>query len=167
MDRGPIVVGWGSRCSSARFGRLAVSQVLGETAGVGRFPVKPVSSAAKIPAAGIDPWSFVYEHGSNLAAIVKRRDGDLLPSSSRGARYTERSWRSYSLTRAVRGSPDRRGLDSSRMSATNVVMTAEPLREVRDHFSDVVDRVERHHERVTVTRNGRPVAALISPADLA
>ena len=46
-------------------------------------------------------------------------------------------------------------------------MTAEPLREVRDHFSDVVDRVERHHERVTVTRNGRPVAVLSSPADLA
>lgn len=46
-------------------------------------------------------------------------------------------------------------------------MTAEPLREIRDHFSDVVDRVERHHERVTVTRNGRPVAVLISPADLA
>ena len=46
-------------------------------------------------------------------------------------------------------------------------MTAEPLREVRDHVSDVVDRVERHHERVTVTRNGRPVAVLISPADLA
>lgn len=46
-------------------------------------------------------------------------------------------------------------------------MTAEPLREVRNHFSDVVDRVERHHERVTVTRNGRPVAVLISPADLA
>jgi len=46
-------------------------------------------------------------------------------------------------------------------------MTVEPLREVRDHFSDVVDRVERHHERVTVTRNGRPVAVLISPADLA
>ena len=46
-------------------------------------------------------------------------------------------------------------------------MTAEPLREVRDHFSDVVDRVDRHHERITVTRNGRPVAVLISPADLA
>lgn len=46
-------------------------------------------------------------------------------------------------------------------------MTAEPLREVRDHFSDVVDRVALHHERITVTRNGRPVAVLISPADLA
>ena len=46
-------------------------------------------------------------------------------------------------------------------------MSAEPLREVRDHFSEVVDRVEHHHERVTVTRNGRPVAVLISPDDLA
>lgn len=46
-------------------------------------------------------------------------------------------------------------------------MTVESLREVRDHFSEVVDRVELHHERVTVTRNGRPVAVLISPADLA
>lgn len=54
-----------------------------------------------------------------------------------------------------------------RISATIVVMTVQSLREVRDHFSDVVDRVERHHERVTVTRNGRPVAVLISPVDLA
>lgn len=50
--------------------------------------------------------------------------------------------------------------------ATIVVMSAQPLREVRDHFSDIVDRVALHHERVTVTRNGRPVAVLISPADL-
>jgi prevent-host-death family protein len=41
------------------------------------------------------------------------------------------------------------------------------LREVRDHLYEVVYRVEHHHERVTVTRNGRPVAVLISPDDLA
>jgi prevent-host-death family protein len=46
-------------------------------------------------------------------------------------------------------------------------MSIEPLREVRDHFSDVVDRVEREHERVTVTRNGRAAAVIISPDDLA
>lgn len=45
-------------------------------------------------------------------------------------------------------------------------MSAEPLRDVRDHLSEVIDRVELHHERVTVTRNGRPAAVLISPADL-
>lgn len=46
-------------------------------------------------------------------------------------------------------------------------MSVEPLRDVRDHFSEVVDRVEQHHERVTITRNGRAAAVLISPDDLA
>lgn len=46
-------------------------------------------------------------------------------------------------------------------------MSIEPLREVRDHFSDVIDRVEREHERVTVTRNGRAAAVIVSPDDLA
>jgi antitoxin YefM len=46
-------------------------------------------------------------------------------------------------------------------------MGTESLREVREHLSEVVDRVEHQHERVTVTRNGRPVAVLISPDDLA
>jgi prevent-host-death family protein len=46
-------------------------------------------------------------------------------------------------------------------------MRIESLREVRDHFSEVVDRVEREHERVTVTRNGRAAAVILSPDDLA
>ena len=58
-------------------------------------------------------------------------------------------------------------MQESGQSATIVVMSIEPLREVRDHFSDVVDRVEREHERVTVTRNGRAAAVIISPEDLA
>lgn len=45
--------------------------------------------------------------------------------------------------------------------------TAEPLRSVRDHLSEVVDRVEHHHERVIITRNGHDAAVLISPDDLA
>lgn len=45
-------------------------------------------------------------------------------------------------------------------------MTTESLRSVRDHFSDFLDRVEQHHERVIVTRNGRPAAVLISTEDL-
>jgi len=55
----------------------------------------------------------------------------------------------------------------ARECATIVSMTAEPLRTVRDHLSEVVDRVERHHERVTITRNGHDAAVLISPEDLA
>lgn len=46
-------------------------------------------------------------------------------------------------------------------------MTVEPLRSVRDHLSDFVDRAEREHERVVVTRNGRPAAVLIGYEDLA
>ena len=52
-------------------------------------------------------------------------------------------------------------------SATIVVMSTESLRAVRDHLSEVVDRVEHHHERVVVTRNGQPAAVIISPDDLA
>ena len=46
-------------------------------------------------------------------------------------------------------------------------MSVQPLRHVRDHLSEVVDRVEAQHERVTITRNGRPAAVIISPEDLA
>lgn len=40
-------------------------------------------------------------------------------------------------------------------------------RDLRNHFSDVIDRVEHEHERITVTRNGRPVAVILNPDDLA
>lgn len=45
--------------------------------------------------------------------------------------------------------------------------TTEPLRSVRDHLSEVVDRVEHQHERVIITRNGHAAAVVISPDDLA
>lgn len=48
-----------------------------------------------------------------------------------------------------------------------MAMNTESLRTVRDHLSEMVDRVEHHHERLVVTRNGRPAAVLISPDDLA
>jgi prevent-host-death family protein len=46
-------------------------------------------------------------------------------------------------------------------------MSIEPLRTVRDHLSDFVDRVEHQHERIVLTRNGHAAAVLISPEDLA
>ena len=45
-------------------------------------------------------------------------------------------------------------------------MSTDSLRNVKDRFSEFVDRVEREHERIVVTRNGRPAAVLISPDDL-
>jgi antitoxin YefM len=41
------------------------------------------------------------------------------------------------------------------------------LSHIKAHLSDVVDSVEKEHERVLLTRNGRPAAVLISPDDLA
>ena len=41
-----------------------------------------------------------------------------------------------------------------------------PLAEVKSKFSEMVDRVEHTHDRIVVTRNGRPAAVLISPEDL-
>ena len=41
-----------------------------------------------------------------------------------------------------------------------------PFSEVQAHLSEVADRVERRHDRIFVTRNGRPSFVLISPDDL-
>lgn len=46
-------------------------------------------------------------------------------------------------------------------------MSTGSLRTVRDHLSEFVDRAEREHERVVLTRNGRPAAVLIGYKDLA
>ena len=45
-------------------------------------------------------------------------------------------------------------------------MTAVPIRTAKDKLSALVDQVEATHERVTITRNGTPVAVLVSPDDL-
>jgi antitoxin YefM len=41
-----------------------------------------------------------------------------------------------------------------------------PLGDVRDHLSQVVDRIEREHGRVIITRHGRPAAVVLSLDDL-
>jgi antitoxin YefM len=46
-------------------------------------------------------------------------------------------------------------------------MRPTPFTEARDHLSELLDEVERTHQRVEITRHGRPVAVLVSPDDLA
>jgi prevent-host-death family protein len=46
-------------------------------------------------------------------------------------------------------------------------MEAVPLTEAKTHLSELVERVDREHDRVTVTKNGRVAAVLISQAELA
>lgn len=52
---------------------------------------------------------------------------------------------------------------------TRILVMSEtlPLAEVKAKLSEMVDRVEHTHDRITVTRNGRPAAVLISPDELA
>lgn len=45
-------------------------------------------------------------------------------------------------------------------------MTAIPLGDARDHLSEHVADVQRTHNRVTITRYGRPAAVLISTEEL-
>lgn len=40
------------------------------------------------------------------------------------------------------------------------------LTEIKARLSEVVDRIEREHDRVVLTRNGVPAAVLVSPDDL-
>lgn len=40
------------------------------------------------------------------------------------------------------------------------------LADVRSRLSDVVDRVERQHNRVVITKHGRPAAVVVSVDDL-
>jgi prevent-host-death family protein len=42
----------------------------------------------------------------------------------------------------------------------------QPLSYVKAHLSELTDRVEGQHERIVVTRKGRPAAVLVSPDDL-
>ena len=41
-----------------------------------------------------------------------------------------------------------------------------PFSEAKVHLSELADRVEREHDRIMVTRNGRPSFVLVSPDDL-
>ena len=52
---------------------------------------------------------------------------------------------------------------------TRILVMSEtlPLAQVKSKFSEMVDRVEHTHDRIVVTRNGRPAAVMISPDELA
>jgi antitoxin YefM len=41
-----------------------------------------------------------------------------------------------------------------------------PLADVKNHLSEVVDRVQREHGRVIITRHGHPAAVVMSVDDL-
>ncbi len=42
-----------------------------------------------------------------------------------------------------------------------------PLADVKNRLSEVVERIEREHGRVVITKHGRPAAVVVSVEDLA
>ena len=52
------------------------------------------------------------------------------------------------------------------MTIIIVIPETLPLAEIKAHLSELVDRIESEHERIVLTRNGRPAAVLLSPDDL-
>jgi len=57
-------------------------------------------------------------------------------------------------------------LSSTLGRGTIVAMTTQSLRTVRDRLSEFVDRANKHHERVVITKNGATAAVLMSADDL-
>ncbi len=55
----------------------------------------------------------------------------------------------------------------TKMTTILVMSATLPLAHVKSKFSEMIDRVEHTHDRIVVTRNGRPAAVMISPDDLA
>jgi len=41
-----------------------------------------------------------------------------------------------------------------------------PMAQARDHLAELVESVQKTHDRVTLTRHGQPAAVIIAAADL-
>jgi antitoxin YefM len=52
------------------------------------------------------------------------------------------------------------------MTRIKVMSRTLPLAEIKAHLSEIVDEIEQEHERVILTRKGRPAAVLLSTDEL-
>jgi len=52
------------------------------------------------------------------------------------------------------------------MTIILVMSETRSLTDAKAHLSEIVDLVENQHERVVITRRGRPAAVILSPSDL-
>jgi prevent-host-death family protein len=52
------------------------------------------------------------------------------------------------------------------MTRILVMSETRTLADAKAHFSEIIDLVEKQHERVIITRHGRPAAIIMSPEDL-
>jgi len=97
----------------------------------------------------------VAEVDGNLGVLAKYLVGRGIPGRSTAPESYVESYTS--------ASPERAKL------ATLLAMSASeqmPLADVKNRLSEVVDRLEREHGRVVITKHGRPAAVVLSIADL-
>ena len=52
------------------------------------------------------------------------------------------------------------------MTRILVMSETRSLADAKAHLSEIIDLVESQHERVVITRHGKPVALIMSPDDL-
>jgi antitoxin YefM len=52
------------------------------------------------------------------------------------------------------------------MTRILVMSETRSLADAKAHLSEIIDLVERQHERVIITRHGKPAAIIMSPDDL-
>jgi antitoxin YefM len=82
----------------------------------------------------------------------------------------KRLWPAVKLTKhAPVACADACRVAASGKVATLIAMSVSeqmPLADVKNHLSEVVDRLQREHGRVIITKHGRPAAVVISVEDL-
>ena len=69
-------------------------------------------------------------------------------------------------TRQIRMATTSKSLDKLAILMAMSVSEQMPLADVKNRLSEVVDRLEREHGRVVITKHGHPAAVVISVDDL-
>ena len=103
--------------------------------------------------------NFGYADPGPRATPQNAPDGQALPHRVAG----DVRCRTAQCSEADTESP---GLQVANVTTIMVMSETLPLARVKSRFSEMVDRVEHTHDRIIVTRNGRPAAVLISPEEL-
>jgi antitoxin YefM len=123
----------------------------------------PTNEAKRLDDSG--PTAAVLD-GEPRTASAWEQGPDGMPASFSGDRRPGVAENDGYSTTPIASSIAWTRLRLGRCRGTFVAMTTEALRTVKDRFSEYVDRVAREHERVVITKNGRPAAVLISTEDL-
>ncbi|NJC69060.1 type II toxin-antitoxin system prevent-host-death family antitoxin [Planosporangium thailandense] len=93
--------------------------------------------------------------------LIRSRDPELLVEEIKAAVRTAMTGRVQPV-----GGMRRRELDDAASVTRIVVMTTLPLADAKARLSAVLDEVRDTHERVVITRNGRPEAVIMAVSDL-